>query len=423
MRMSGYFSPFRYIGRTIMLAFVGGGLCGLGISFLNNLSGSAIGYTVLGSALFAGVLGAAIGGANYRTTVMPMKGIMEHINKIAGGEIGKIFDEREAGKLRPIAVSVNQMSVTWQQIITEVREAAQRVNKAAGEMLSSSEQTKQDAERMLRFVQELSEGIDMQVRGAEESNAAVEQIAAGVGRIAENSSGVFSVSLQTLRIAEEGSTSICDSVQQMKTAYESVHRSAGVMKALGDRSQEIGKIVDVITSIAAQTNLLALNAAIEAARAGEHGRGFAVVADEVRKLAEQSAESARQITTLVHEIQADTTLAVQSMDEGLAEVRHGMDVVQQGEKTFGEIVDAARQVARQVQEVSIASEQLSAGSQEISASVEETTRIAKEIMHRTVHVTETFQRQFASFENITKEAESLNRMAEQLRMIIGKVGK
>jgi methyl-accepting chemotaxis protein len=113
----------------------------------------------------------------------------------------------------------------------------------------------------------------------------------------------------------------------MRLIHDTVQDLSKVIRGLGERSKEIGEIVAVITKISSQTNLLALNAAIEAARAGEHGRGFAVVADEVRKLAEQSAQSAQQISELITHIQKETLNAVQSMDQATKEVQSGLDVV------------------------------------------------------------------------------------------------
>jgi methyl-accepting chemotaxis protein len=419
--MTGYLWAFRYIGRTIILACIGGGGCGIGISICNNLSSSATWYTTLGSALFAGLLGAAIGGINYRTTVMPMKSIMEHIDEMAKGNLNVSFDETKAGKLKPIAQSVNQMSAIWQDIIKRVQETTKQIKQAASEMLSHTEQTKQDARHMLQTIQEVAEGANIQLKGAEESRLAIEQMAAGIGRIAEYSIDVSSVSAKTLYIAEQGSQSIQNTVAQIKNVYDSVHHSADVMKLLGTRSQEIGNIVDVITSIAGQTNLLALNAAIEASRAGEHGKGFAVVADEVRKLAEQAAESSRQITVLIHEIQADTSRAVQAMAEGLKEARRGMDIVEQGESIFRDIVIATDNVANRVKEVSVTLEQMSAGSQEISASVDETTRISKASAARTSSVVQSFTSQFAQLETIGKSAAKLDEIAEQLQMIMNQI--
>ena len=189
-------------------------------------------------------------------------------------------------------------------------------------------------------------------------------------------------------------------VEQMKLIHDSVLQSASVITELGDESDRIGKIVDTISSIAGQTNLLALNAAIEAARAGEHGRGFAVVADEVRKLAEQSSESAGEIAGLITSIQDKSQKAVSVMQEGVSRVEAGTKVVQSSGASFNEIAEMVRKVAEEsekmnnivnslnentktigeaIQSISGKSSSVSAEAESVSAATEELTATMSEI--------------------------------------------
>jgi len=188
-------------------------------------------------------------------------------------------------------------------------------------------------------------------------------MSAGIQQVATNTNLVAGKSAQAAETAKEGGKSVEKAVNQMTKIEQTVNNSSQVVATLGARSKEIGQIVDTISGIAGQTNLLALNAAIEAARAGEQGRGFAVVADEVRKLAEQSHDAAKRISTLISEIQGDTDKAVVAMSEGTREVKIGTEVVTTAGNAFRERAILVTEVSNQVKEISAAIQQMAGGSQ------------------------------------------------------------
>ncbi|MGG3921768.1 methyl-accepting chemotaxis protein, partial [Geobacillus thermodenitrificans] len=199
-----------------------------------------------------------------------------------------------------------------------------------------------------------------------------------------------------------------------------VEQLAEVIKGLGRRSEQIGSIIEAIRNIAAQTNLLALNAAIEAARAGEHGRGFAVVADEVRKLAEQSAESARQIAELIAAIQEETAHAVQSMESVVNEVTAGTGVIRTSGETFSQIRAAVDEVAKQIRDVSASVSEMAASSEQIVRSVQLVADVAESTSAGTQEVSAATEEQLASMEEISASAASLSKMADDLQAIVRK---
>ena len=200
----------------------------------------------------------------------------------------------------------------------------------------------------------------------------------------------------------------------MDKIHGSVDDTAKVIQKLEERSKEIGQIIEVITGISDQTNLLALNAAIEAARAGEHGKGFAVVADEVKNLAEQSKESADKIANLIQQIQHDTTHAVEMMGKGTADVAEGISVVQVTGEGFKRIQQSIDQVTSQIQEISAVSEEMSASVEQVHASVDQVAQIVKEASTNTENIAAASEEQLASMEEITASSNSLSKMAEDL---------
>ncbi|MFD1738935.1 methyl-accepting chemotaxis protein [Bacillus salitolerans] len=264
------------------------------------------------------------------------------------------------------------------------------------------------------------QNIGHQKSSSEEVAFAVSELATGISTVASSSTHVFESSNVMESLSNEGNQSVQNVSRQMELIHEAVLESAEVVIQLGERSKEIGNIIQVITDISTQTNLLALNAAIEAARAGEHGKGFAIVADEVRKLAEQTEKSATQISSLINEIQVETTNAVLSMDKGKEEVQTGMNIVHETGEKFLSILQATNQVTLQIHEVTDASSQMSKSSDKVSLIIEKLAEIASKTTKGAEAISRNAEDQQASMEQIVHSTENLNRMAFELDEIINK---
>lgn len=204
----------------------------------------------------------------------------------------------------------------------------------------------------------------------------------------------------------------------MMEIEETVSTSAAIISQLGERSKEIGQIVETISGIAGQTNLLALNAAIEAARAGEQGRGFAVVADEVRKLAEQSQGAAQQIAGLIGEIQSETDKAVVSMENGTSKVKAGTGIVNEAGETFEKIIVMVTDVAQKVEQISTRIRGLARGSQHVVASIHQFEELTTKTVEEVQTVSATTEEQAASMEEIASSSQCLSQMAAELQQAI-----
>lgn len=278
---------------------------------------------------------------------------------------------------------------------------------------------------MAANIREISSGADIQRQQTEGSSAAIQEINHGIHEITETAKELSEISIATADEANEGNVMIYKTVQQMQLINEKVSTSSEMVKKLNHRSEEIGDIVKIITDIASQTNLLALNAAIEAARAGEHGKGFAVVADEVRKLAEESVGSASKITSIIKSIQEDTVSSAKSMDQVINEAKTGLEVVKETGEIFGRIYESINGVANRIKQIALSSTDVSAATKQVSLSLNEMSYFAEMTSANTQNVVHSSEEQLASVEilstlitslnDITLELQELIRETEQLR--------
>ncbi|MFM1652371.1 methyl-accepting chemotaxis protein [Brevibacillus sp. B_LB10_24] len=371
-------------------------------------------------AIIAAVLTVVVGGMVSKSILEPLRRVGTAAQEIARGKLNQQIDVKRMDELGMLAVSFNQMAANIRDLIMQVQQASGKVAASSDELSQSTEQTKVAINQIAEMIEEVATGADAQVQSVEESKQAITEMVSGIMNISESSSQVAEASQETAREAEQGNYSLQRAVNQMGTIKSSVGDTAVMVKALNERSRDIGKIVGTITDISAQTNLLALNATIEAARAGEHGRGFAVVADEVRKLAEQTGESARQITGMITEIQTDTNRAVEAMNKGTQEVDLGMGIINEAGEAFQRIYASIQNVASQIQQVTAVTETLSASSEEVAATVEELARIARDSSANTQGVAATTEEQLAYIEEISSAVHQLNQMANDMQSVINK---
>ncbi|MDP4086382.1 MAG: methyl-accepting chemotaxis protein [Bacillota bacterium] len=367
--------------------------------------------------LVGGVIAFFIG----RNISNPVKRIATAAEKIASGDLSqeeiRVKTKDEIGDL---AHSFNDMAGNLREVLTQINKSAEQVAAASQELYATTEQTTQASDHISSAIQEVASGAEVQVTNSKESANAMEEVAVGTQKIAESASTVRDSAQEASVLSERGNDSINRAIHQMNTIENETEKMMSEIGLLKERSLEIGKIIEVITGISDQTNLLALNAAIEAARAGEHGKGFAVVADEVRKLAEQSRLSAGQIVELINQIQKDTENVNQNMVENSKEVALGKSFISETGEIFGQITKAVSKVNGEIQEVSAASEQISANTQQVAASVEQLSTIAKETSEKSQDVSASSQEQLASIEEITASSESLSTLAQDLQGIVAK---
>ena len=349
----------------------------------------------------------------------PITEIAKIAARIAEGDLSqqtlKISSTDEIGQL---AQAFQLMNTNLRQLISKVASSAESVGASSEELTAGAEQSAQAANQVAMSISDIARQAETQLRSVEETSNIVQNMSTGIEQIAARANQVAADSAKTSETANTGVLSIEKAITQMTQIEDTVNASADRVSKLGERSKEIGQIVTTISGIAGQTNLLALNAAIEAARAGEQGRGFAVVAEEVRKLAEQSDEAAKQITTLIAEVQEETDKAVTAMNDGSREVRVGTEVVNNAGQAFTAIVSLVNQVSTQINEISTAIQQLSSGSQQIVAAVRDIDSSSQDTAEQTQTVLAATQEQSASTEEIAASSQALSRLAEELQVAI-----
>ncbi len=329
----------------------------------------------------------------------------------------KLIRKDEFGQLSD---SLIQMRNQLRKLMKNINNSAEQLAASSEELTASAEQSAQAASQVAGSITEVARGAELQLRAADDTSVVVQQMSETIQQIVTNANEVAVQTAQAADKANEGTQSVNKAVTQMASIEQTVTASAQVVAQLGERSKEIGQIVDTISGIAGQTNLLALNAAIEAARAGEQGRGFAVVAEEVRKLAEQSQNAAKQIATLISEIQGDTDKAVSAMNAGTREVKLGAEVVNASGVAFQEIVAMILKGSNQTKEISVAIEHIAAGSGQIVNSVNEINELSKTASAEAQTVSAATEEQAASMEEVASASQSLSHLAVNLQDDVSK---
>ncbi|RRV15006.1 methyl-accepting chemotaxis protein [Pseudomonas saudiphocaensis] len=300
----------------------------------------------------------------YLSVMSSVRSLREGSERLASGDLTAQIKLTARDELRFVAGSFNDMAEAMRKLIGSIKDNADHVADSATNLVAASGQIHVASQR--------------QSDAAGSMAAAVEEMTVGIEHIALNAGEADSLAKRSGELSRQGGEIVASVVAEISEIARSVESSARTVEELGERSGQVSAIVGVIGDIAAQTNLLALNAAIEAARAGEQGRGFAVVADEVRKLAERTANSTREITEMVDSIQQGTLGAVASMEEGVARVNEGVERARYAGEAMGGIRDAANQVLSTVAEISHALREQSTASAEIAKQVTMIARMAEE---------------------------------------------
>ena len=326
------------------------------------------------------------------SVVRPIQYLESQSRLLAEGDMTVQVDYKAKDEIGNLAESFRTMVFNLRQTLHDVQEAAAAVASASSEISSSTE--------------EMAAGTQEQTSQAGEVASAVEEMTKTIATNSKNASDTAEAAKHARTAAETGGAVVEETVRGIDRIAAVVNQSAETVRTLGKSSDQIGDIIGVIDDIADQTNLLALNAAIEAARAGEQGRGFAVVADEVRKLAERTTKATKEIAGMIKQIQTETNGAVSSMEEGTKEVERGKELADKAGISLKEIVEVSQKVTDMVSQIAAASEEQSSASEQIAKNVEAISAVTGQTASGT--------------QQVARAAEDLNRLTENLQNYIAR---
>ncbi|GAA0785214.1 methyl-accepting chemotaxis protein [Hathewaya limosa] len=354
--------------------------------------------------------------------LMGIKYLMNQIIKVndlsksmSQGDFTKNLEVDSQDELGQMVINLNTMANKLRTMFLKVNANVEQVVSSSQELSAIAEENLSMVEQNSNSIQELAEGSEKIEELTRESLDIVNEINKGVEQITNNIQEVVNASEETSQIADRGKEAVKNAVEQMDNIEACVSESADVIDILGTKSHKIGDIVSLIESVSEQTNLLALNAAIEAARAGEHGKGFAVVADEVRKLAEETKSATCDISVIIKEIQSEVKKAVVSMDEGKKQVQNGNVIVHDAGEAFANIFMSIENVSDQVHQVSAVIEELYAGMGNMVASIENMANISVVSTQSTETIAASSQEQKASMDEVAESAQLLSNIAMDLQ--------
>ncbi len=347
--------------------------------------------------------------------------VTQNAKEIANGNLAINLEEvTSKDEIESLQDSFKHMTIKLREILSHVYDSSSQVAASAEQLMAGAEETMKGAEVISASIQQVSNGAKKQAIMSEESAHSAKQSILAVNEITENANLAQSLSISTSDKTKQGSNYVKETVSQMQRINESVRETDAALIKLNNQTKEIVQVLNQITAVADQTNLLSLNAAIEAGRAGEAGKGFAVVADEVRKLADQTRNLVSDITEVATQIEIDTEETVHSINDVKERVNTGLVIASDTQTTFEEILTAVEQVNAQVSNITTVSNNIEAEVSRVSAHANEMLNLSKATSDNSNSVAATSEEQLASMEEITSAADSLANLAEELQKRVSK---
>ncbi|MBJ7331183.1 MAG: MCP four helix bundle domain-containing protein [Solirubrobacteraceae bacterium] len=345
-----------------------------------------------------------------------LKTIADGARRVADGDLTAEIEPRS--ERDALGTAFAAMIANLRELVGKVAGTATTLSAASQQMASTSEETGRAVSEIANAVGEVAAGAQRQVSGVTDVTALGRQVVDASARSASDADATAQAAEEARTMADEGASAVVSATEAMTSVREASGQATDAIRELGTKSEAIGGIVETITGIAEQTNLLALNAAIEAARAGEQGRGFAVVADEVRKLAEESQAASQSIAELVAEIQAETGRAVEVVERGAARTEQGSATVEQARAAFERIGTSVNDMTARVGQIAAAVQEISASAHRMDERMADVSAVAEESSASTEQVSASTEQTSASAQEIAASAEELAAHAGELEQLV-----
>ncbi|MEJ6528779.1 methyl-accepting chemotaxis protein [Exiguobacterium sp. USCH10] len=372
-------------------------------------------------AIVSVVLMVGAGYAISRMVTAPLRFLAKEVAVVAEGDLTR--DDLEAltqDEIGQLMTGFNRMKGNLRELIDRVTQNAQEITAQSEELYASTEEMASQTEETTRLIDRVVEETVAQAKEASDSARSVAAADEGIGQIAGSISSIDDEVSQSLKLAEEGGATMTQAKDEVRALERETRLTGESISALKQQSDEIALITEVIQSITDQTNLLALNAAIEAARAGEQGKGFAVVAEEVRKLAEQSKQSATQIAGLIESIQAQSNAVLDQHVVSAKRVETNSQLLEQATRAFEQIVRQLETSVDNTSHIRIASNEIAKTTKQVATSSLHMSQDSEAMAETMRSVGETSDAQLAMIQELNGVAESLGNMTSDLQTLIGK---
>ncbi|OXM88354.1 methyl-accepting chemotaxis protein [Paenibacillus rigui] len=363
------------------------------------------------SMILLGLLNLVISGMITR----PLTEIKQLMTQASTGNMNVRGTYRSKDELGEMTLSFNKMVDSIRGLVVQVNDNSVTLSASAEQLTASAEQTVNASEVIVAATAELSFGLEEQVRSVTTATDAVTGMNEHIRRMDRQAADMLSCTAEAAESSQRGAESVQRVVDQMQEISGSTERTSLIIAALSGHSQKIGEIIGLINEVATQTNLLSLNAAIEAARAGASGRGFSVVADEIRKLAEQSSASSKQIGELVGLIRKGTMEAAQSMNAGTKSVQTGIALAESVHSAFALIDRSVMNVTQRVEEVSGAIREIKEGSEGIVKAMDTVSGVTQKGAAASQETSAASEEQLATMEDVTRSSKFLAELAEDMQ--------
>ncbi|TQR17389.1 methyl-accepting chemotaxis protein [Psychrobacillus vulpis] len=371
---------------------------------------------IIGISILAILLGVVLAYFISKNISLPVKKVTTGLSEIAVGNlIVEPINIKNKDEVGEMAAAFNTMSVDLRQIVSNVRDSSMQLAANAEELSASAEESLASSQMVAKSAEGQMVTSEQQVHHLDSSVNAMHELSQGVTQISISNEEMLHAADDVTKLVKKGSNVVSNVSEQMNTIHSTFKDTSILMNNMAKHSDDIQSITALITDISEQTNLLALNAAIEAARAGEYGKGFAVVAEEVRKLAEQSKNSASEIESMVQVIQSASGDAVKAITMGGEKVEEGLMKTTESLQVFTEIETAVGVVGVKVESVSAAIEQIQAMAESVSEGSLEVQRLAALAADGANDTSAATEEQLAANEEITSNAQSLADLAEVLQ--------